>query len=109
MALTGWARRQGIRSQPVCNRFHAGTLPAPAVGMNQRAILVSPWALATLDLYARVSPPTTDGQTSAARRPGSRSGWHKPASRWSESYVRSRFMWPVQRRPLSVVLAGVSN
>ena len=25
------------------------------------------------------------------------------------SYVRSRFMWPVQRRPLSVVLAGVSN
>ncbi len=25
------------------------------------------------------------------------------------SYVRSRIMWPVQRRPLSVVLAGVSN
>ncbi len=42
MDLTEWARRQGIHPQTACNWFHAGTLPVPAVRVNQRTILVSP-------------------------------------------------------------------
>ena len=42
MNLTEWARRQGIRPQSAYNWFHAGTLPLPAVRVNQRTILVSP-------------------------------------------------------------------
>ena len=60
MNLTEWARRQGIHPQTAYNWFHAGTLPVPAVRVNQRTILVSPEAaLSTpeeaLGLYARVS------------------------------------------------------
>ena len=58
--MTEWARRQGIHPQTAYNWFHAGTLPVPAVRVNQRTILVSPEAaLSTpeeaLGLYARVS------------------------------------------------------
>jgi len=58
--LTEWARRQGIHPQTAYNWFHAGTLPVPAVRVNQRTILVSPdVALSAppvaLGLYARVS------------------------------------------------------
>jgi putative resolvase len=58
--LTEWARRQGIHPQTAYNWFHAGTLPVPAVGVNQRTILVSPEAVLSapegaLGLYARVS------------------------------------------------------
>ena len=60
MNLTEWARRQGIHPQTAYNWFHAGTLPVPAVRVNQRTILVSPDAVLatpkeTLGLYARVS------------------------------------------------------
>ena len=60
MNLTEWARRQGIHPQTAYNWFHAGTLPVPAVRVNQRTILVSPEAVLaipkeTLGLYARVS------------------------------------------------------
>jgi putative resolvase len=58
--LTEWARRQGIHPQTAYNWFHAGTLPVPAVRVNQRTILVSPEAAMStpteaLGLYARVS------------------------------------------------------
>ena len=60
MNLTEWARRQGIHPQTAYNWFHAGTLPVPAVRVNQRTILVAPDAALTtpaesLGLYARVS------------------------------------------------------
>lgn len=60
MNLTEWARRQGIHPQTAYNWFHAGTLPVPAVRVNQRTILVSPDAALsapteTIGLYARVS------------------------------------------------------
>ena len=60
MNLTEWARRQGIHPQTAYRWFHEGTLPVPAVRVNQRTILVSPeTALVapqeSLGLYARVS------------------------------------------------------
>ena len=60
MNLTEWARRQGIHPQTAYRWFHAGTLPVPAVRVNQRTILVSPDTApaapsAALGLYARVS------------------------------------------------------
>jgi len=59
--LTEWARAQGIHPQTAYRWFHAGTLPVPAVRVNQRTVLISPEAatkaVATeaLGLYARVS------------------------------------------------------
>ena len=60
MNLTEWARRQGIHPQTAYNWFHAGTLPVPAVRVNQRTVLVAPDAAleqpaTALGLYARVS------------------------------------------------------
>ena len=60
MNLTEWARLQGIHPQTAYRWFHAGTLPIPAVRVNERTILVSPDAAiaapgASLGLYARVS------------------------------------------------------
>lgn len=60
MNLTEWAARQGVHPQTAYNWFHAGTLPVPAVRVNQRTILVSPDAALSappvaLGLYARVS------------------------------------------------------
>ncbi|ACU54349.1 putative resolvase [Acidimicrobium ferrooxidans DSM 10331] len=60
MNLTEWARRQGIHPQTAYNRFHAGTLPVPAVRVKQRTILAQPDAATTtprdmVGLSARVS------------------------------------------------------
>ncbi len=60
MNLTEWARRQGIHPQTAYNWFRVGTLPVPAVRVNQRTILVSPDAVLSdpqpkLGLYARIS------------------------------------------------------
>lgn len=60
MNLTEWARHQGIHPQTAYKWFRQGTLPVPAVRINQRTVLVSPDAAlstppASLGLYARVS------------------------------------------------------
>ncbi len=60
MNLTEWARRQGIHPQTAYRWFHAGTLPVPAVRVNERTILVCPDSAieqptTALGLYARVS------------------------------------------------------
>jgi putative resolvase len=58
--LTEWARTQGIHPQTAYRWFREGTLPVPAVRVNQRTVLVNPDAavMQTRDgvgLYARVS------------------------------------------------------
>ena len=58
--LAEWARAQGIHPQTAYRWFREGTLPVPAVRVNQRTVLVSPDAPATepashFGLYARVS------------------------------------------------------
>jgi putative resolvase len=58
--LTEWARAQGIHPQTAYRWFREGTLPVPAVRVNQRTVLVSPDAPAPepashFGLYARVS------------------------------------------------------
>lgn len=60
MNLTEWARAQGIHPQTAYRWFRNGTLPVPAVRVNERTVLVSPDAAAggapaALGLYARVS------------------------------------------------------
>ncbi len=58
--LTEWARMQGIHPQTAYRWFREGTLPVPAVRVNQRTVLVSPDAptepaASSYGLYARVS------------------------------------------------------
>lgn len=57
--LTEWARVQGVHPQTAYRWFRQGTLPVPAVRVNQRTVLVSPDAptdqLTAFGLYARVS------------------------------------------------------
>jgi putative resolvase len=58
--LAEWTRVQGIRPQTAYRWFREGTLPVPAVRVNQRTVLVSPGAPAgpaawSYGLYARVS------------------------------------------------------
>lgn len=61
MNLTEWARVQGVHPQTAYRWFREGTLPVPAVRVNQRTVLVSPDAAvsteqpAAFGLYARVS------------------------------------------------------
>jgi putative resolvase len=60
MNLTEWARTQGIHPQTAYRWFRNGTLPVPAVRVNQRTILVNPDAAGVqardgVGLYARVS------------------------------------------------------
>ena len=60
MNLTEWARAQGIHPQTAYRWFREGTLPVPAVRVNQRTVLVSPYAPVSepashFGLYARVS------------------------------------------------------
>lgn len=60
MNLTEWARAQGVHPQTAYRWFREGTLPVPAVRVNQRTVLVSPDAAAAVPasgfgLYARVS------------------------------------------------------
>ena len=78
MNLTEWARRQGIHPQTAYNWFHAGTLPVPAVRVNQRTILVAPDAAleqtaTALGLYARVS--SHDQKGDLDRQVARLSGW----------------------------------
>jgi putative resolvase len=58
--LTEWARAQGVHPQTAYRWFRQGTLPVPAVRVNERTVLVSPdapaeTAPAAFGLYARVS------------------------------------------------------
>ena len=60
MNLTEWARTQGVHPQTAYRWFREGTLPVPAVRVNQRTVLVSPDVPAGVQaqsygLYARVS------------------------------------------------------
>ena len=60
MNLTQWARSQGIHPQTAYRWFRNGTLPVPAIRVNQRTILISPASPQSsspqaLGLYARVS------------------------------------------------------
>lgn len=60
MNLTEWARTQGVHPQTAYRWFREGTLPVPAVRVNQRTVLVSPDTpggveAAAYGLYARVS------------------------------------------------------
>ena len=78
MNLTEWARRQGIHPQTAYNWFRAGTLPVPAVRVNQRTILVAPEAAlekpaSALGLYARVS--SHDQKGDLDRQVARLSGW----------------------------------
>jgi putative resolvase len=58
--LTEWARLQGVHPQTAYRWFRNGTLPVPAVRVNERTVLVSPEAALEkqqdgVGLYARVS------------------------------------------------------
>ena len=58
--MTQWARLQGVHPQTAYRWFHNGTLPVPAVRVNERTILVSPDTMTEkvsegFGLYARVS------------------------------------------------------
>ena len=58
--MTQWARLQGVHPQTAYRWFHNGTLPVPAVRVNERTILVSPDTMSEkvsegFGLYARVS------------------------------------------------------
>ncbi|MFD0363718.1 IS607 family transposase [Nocardia sp. GCM10030253] len=59
MNLTEWARSQGMHPQTAYRWFREGTLPVPAVRVNQRTVLVNPVAATSaaggVGLYARVS------------------------------------------------------
>ena len=59
--LTEWARLQGVHPRTAYRWFRDGTLPVPAVRVNQRTVLVNPdggstsGAVGGVGLYARVS------------------------------------------------------
>ena len=60
--LTEWARSQGVHPQTAYRWFREGSLPVPAVRVNQRTVLVNPDAVEVngtagggVGLYARVS------------------------------------------------------
>ena len=60
MNLTEWARSQGVHPQTAYRWFREGTLPVPAVRVNQRTVLVHPDAgggavAGGVGVYARVS------------------------------------------------------
>ena len=61
MHLTEWARSQGVHPTTAYRWFREGTLPVPAVRVNQRTVLVNPAApidaplTGAVGLYARVS------------------------------------------------------
>jgi putative resolvase len=76
--LTEWARTQGIHPQTAYRWFREGTLPVPAVRVNERTVLVSPDvslgpALAAFGLYARVS--SHDQKSDLDRQVARLTGW----------------------------------
>jgi putative resolvase len=76
--LTEWARAQGVHPQTAYRWFREGTLPVPAVRVNERTVLVSPDAVAesmpaAFGLYARVSSP--DQKSDLDRQVARLTGW----------------------------------
>ncbi|MDP7739704.1 IS607 family transposase [Mycobacterium paragordonae] len=79
MNLTEWARAQGVHPQTAYRWFREGTLPVPAVRVNERTVLVSPDAprgsalAAAFGLYARVS--SHDQKSDLDRQVARLTGW----------------------------------
>ena len=78
MNLTEWARARGVHPQTAYRWFREGTLPVPAVRVNQRTVLVSPDtpaepATAGYGLYARVS--SHDQKPDLDRQVARLTGW----------------------------------
>jgi len=76
--LAEWGRGQGIRPRTAYRWFRGGTLPVPAVRVNQRTVLVSPAAPAPepashFGLYARVS--SHDQKAGPGRRVARLTAW----------------------------------
>jgi putative resolvase len=76
--LTEWARARGVHPQTAYRWFSEGTLPVPAVRVNQRTVLVSPDtpaepATAGYGLYARVS--SHDQKPDLDRQVARLTGW----------------------------------
>ena len=77
MNLTQWARSQGVHPQTAYRWFREGTLPVPAVRVNQRTVLVNPdrgdAVVGGVGLYARVS--SHDQKADLDRRVARLTGW----------------------------------
>ena len=78
MNLTEWARSQGVHPQTAYRWFREGTLPVPAVRVNERTVLVSPDvtvgpAPTAFGLYARVS--SHDQKSDLDRQVARLTGW----------------------------------
>jgi putative resolvase len=76
--LTEWARSQGVHPQTAYRWFREGTLPVPAVRVNQRTVLVNPDEVRGVEvggvgLYARVS--SHDQRADLDRQVSRLSGW----------------------------------
>jgi len=76
--LTEWARLQGVHPQTAYRWFREGTLPVPAVRVNERTVLVSPDvtvgpAPTAFGLYARVS--SDDQESDLDRQVARLTGW----------------------------------
>jgi len=75
--LTQWARSQGVHPQTAYRWFREGTLPVPAVRVNQRTVLVNPdrgdAVVGGVGLYARVS--SHDQKADLDRRVARLTGW----------------------------------
>ena len=77
MNLTQWARSQGVHPQTAYRWFREGTLPVPAVRVNQRTVLVNPdrgdAVVGGVGLYARVS--SHDQKADLDRQVARLTGW----------------------------------
>ena len=77
MNLTEWARSQGVHPQTAYRWFREGTLPVPAVRVNQRTVLVNPdrgdAVVGGVGLYARVS--SHDQKADLDRQVARLTGW----------------------------------
>jgi len=75
--LTQWARSQGVHPQTAYRWFREGTLPVPAVRVNQRTVLVNPdrgdAVVGGVGLYARVS--SHDQKADLDRQVARLTGW----------------------------------
>ncbi|UQX10424.1 IS607 family transposase [Candidatus Mycobacterium methanotrophicum] len=78
MNLTEWARAQGVHPQTAYRWFREGTLPVPAVRVNERTVLVAPDVAPgspapAFGLYARVS--SHDQKADLDRQVARLTGW----------------------------------